>query len=51
MNRIIITIISLLSLAIAALPAYAESTRKERRLISEGNRLYKEGKFKEASTQ
>ncbi len=51
MNRIIITIISLLSLAIAALPAYAESTRKERRLISEGNRLYKEGKFKEASKQ
>ena len=51
MNRIIITIISLLSLAIAAVPAYAESTRKERRLISEGNRLYKEGKFKEASKQ
>lgn len=51
MNRIIITIISLLSLAIVALPAYAESTRKERRLISEGNRLYKEGKFKEASKQ
>lgn len=35
----------------AAFPASAESTRKERRLISEGNRLYKEGKFKEASKE
>lgn len=51
MKRIIIAILSVIAVVSAAFPASAESTRKERRLISEGNRLYKEGKFKEAAKE
>lgn len=46
---IAILILTLLGGAIAS-PVMAESTRKERRLINQGNRLYKERKFVEAQS-
>lgn len=51
MKRLLIIMISLLAIGTESLPLLAESTRKERRLISEGNRLFKDSKFKEAARQ
>ena len=51
MKRLLIIIMSLLVIGTESMPLLAESTRKERRLISEGNRLFKDSKFKEAARQ
>ncbi len=51
MKRLLIIMMSLLVIGTESIPLLAESTRKERRLISEGNRLFKDSKFKEAARQ
>lgn len=51
MKKLILIILLFAGFASAASPVYAQSTRKERRYISAGNKLYKEGKYKEASRQ
>lgn len=51
MKRLLIIMMSLLVIGTESMPLLAESTRKERRLISEGNRLFKDSKFKEAARQ
>ena len=51
MRRLSILIFTFFVIGSCAFSLSAESTRKERRAISEGNKLYKEGKYKEASQQ
>lgn len=51
MNKLIIIIAVLIGISSLPVSVFAESTRKERRLIAEGNRLFKESKFKEAARQ
>lgn len=51
MKRLLSVLIAVAVMAGCAFTVSAESTRKERKLISAGNKLYKESKFKEAATQ
>lgn len=51
MKKLILLLLLFAGVASVASPVSAQSTRKERRYISAGNKLYKDGKYKEAAKQ
>lgn len=48
MNKIVITLLCIIAGAMCVNSAYATDNRKERRMVSQGNELYKSGHFLEA---